>query len=57
MGLGAALVNVIDIDVDQKKLSSVDRRECGGFQVVVLSRPVSPGRVFFWSLSTNGLDD
>ena len=52
MGLGTALVNVmdagIDIDVDQKKLSGVDRRECGGFHVVlVLSRPVSPGRVFF----------
>ena len=48
MGLGAALVNVIDIDVDQKKLSGVDRRECDGFHVVVvLSHPVSPGRVFF----------
>ena len=51
MGLGTALVNVmdagIDIDVDQKKLSGVDRGEYGGFHVVlVLSRPVSPGRVF-----------
>ena len=52
MGLGTALVNVmnagIDIDVDQKKLSGVDRREYGGFRIVlVLSRPVFPGRVFF----------
>ena len=52
MGLGTVLVNVmdagIDIDVDQKKLSGVDRREYGGFRIaLVLSRPVSPGRVFF----------
>ena len=53
MGLGTALVNVmdagIDIDVDQKKLSGVDWLEFGDFHVVlVLSRPVFPGRVFIY---------
>ena len=53
MGPGTAHVNVMDasfdIDVDQKKLSGVDWLEFGDFHVVlVLSRPVSPGRVFFY---------
>ena len=43
MGLGTALVNVmdagIDIDVDQKKLSGVYRGEYGGFHVVLSTFP------------------